>query len=197
MEWPELLATAFGIAYLVLLMRENMWCWVAGNISVAIISYSCVRAHLFADAALQLIYFALGVYGFVLWRRSNSNRGRQVTGDVGQHEQRRIRHTKLIEWLWLALAFTLGWLAVFGLVSQVRGAALAQVDSLLFAASIVATIMQARKLLENWILWIPINISYAYVYHLRNLEAYVYLSILYAAMSALGWMQWRKLYRVT
>ena len=104
-----------------------------------------------------------------------------------------MRRTRLQEWIWLGLSFLLGWLLTYLVVSQFRSAALAQIDSLLFAASLIATFMQARKLLENWLVWIPVNLSYVVVYHLRDLDAYVVLSVLYAILSAFGWFQWSKL----
>ncbi len=182
----EIIATLLGIAYVVLLIRENIWCWLAGNLSVILIAYSCYYANLYADMALQLFYFGAGVYGFVHWKWGVASNTEGTALGVG------IRNLKGPEGLAYLVALLIGWGIAFLTVSQFRTAALADIDSLLFAASLVATLLQARKLLENWLLWIPINISYVFVYQMRHLEAYSVLSVLYAGLSAYGWFQWSK-----
>ncbi len=182
MSLLELSATVLGIVYVVLLMRESIWCWVYGNLSVALMAWSCYDAKLFADMSLQVFYFAVGVYGYWHWR-------------FGGHEsaaEPSIQKVRFKEILILLAAFVLLWVVAYAIVSHVRSASMAEVDSLLFSASLVATYMQARKYLENWLLWIPINLSYMVVYHLKLLDFYVLLSLLYAVMSYIGWRRWRR-----
>jgi len=64
----ELAAVAFGVAYILLAIREHRACWIAGGIGTAIYGLVFLDAGLPMQAALQLVYVALSVYGWMSWR---------------------------------------------------------------------------------------------------------------------------------
>ena len=65
----ELLSVVFAVAYLALAIRQSPWCWPAALISVAPWAVVAFDARLYMDAALQLFYFAMGIYGWYQWSR--------------------------------------------------------------------------------------------------------------------------------
>lgn len=183
MGWVEWVATALGIAYVVLMIRRNILCWVAGNLGVALQALSFYTVRLYADMMLQGVYFALGCYGFwVWWKYPARSEDRAVAT---------IEHSKM--WGKLLVVWVLGsalWAAVLILWTD---AALPEFDATLAVASLIATWLQAHRYLENWLLWIGIDAAYAVVYWERGLYLYTVLYGLFVVLAWRGWHQWRKL----
>ena len=63
----EVVAVAAAIAYLVLAIRQNIWCWLGAGISTAIYVYLFFAAKLYMESALNLFYFAMAIYGWSVW----------------------------------------------------------------------------------------------------------------------------------
>ena len=70
MAAAELAAVAFGVAYILLAIREHRACWIAGGVGTAIYGLVFLDAGLPMQAALQVVYVALSVYGWLAWRRA-------------------------------------------------------------------------------------------------------------------------------
>ncbi|MFM8473019.1 MAG: nicotinamide riboside transporter PnuC [Candidatus Kapaibacterium sp.] len=179
MRLVEILATLTGILYVVLMTRETRASWVFGNISVTLVSISCYEAGLYADMVLQWIYFVIGIVGFVHWRRGK---------DAGKHLRISMANGRVR--VLSAASVLVVWTIVHLLLTRFHGARSPFLDSLLFAASVVATWHQARKYLDNWLIWIPVNLAYAGLYMERGLPMYSVLSLVFAALSIRGWRAW-------
>ena len=63
----EVIAVAAAVAYLVLAIRQNIWCWLGAGISTAIYVYLFFGAKLYMESALNLFYFAMAIYGWSVW----------------------------------------------------------------------------------------------------------------------------------
>ena len=64
----EIMAVALAIAYLLLVIRQNIWCWAAAIASTTIYAVLMYGAALYMESALQLFYIAIAVYGWRQWR---------------------------------------------------------------------------------------------------------------------------------
>jgi nicotinamide mononucleotide transporter len=69
---------------------------------------------------------------------------------------------------------------------------LPKADSFTTALSIVATWMLARKILENWLLWIVVDAASAGMYFYKELYPTAILFVVYTVMAVIGYWQWRK-----
>lgn len=176
----EIVSTITGLLYVILMIRESRACWLFGNISVALLSYSCFHAGLYADMVLQWVYFVIGVVGYVQWR------------PIGEeNEIPRVRKATASTLVFSAVVGSLFWVLSYNVLGLVPGSRLPMVDSLLFAASVIATWFQTKKYIENWMVWIPVNVTYALLYSFRGLYLYAVLSIVFAVLSYRGWKQWK------
>lgn len=186
MTWIELLATLLGIAYVLLMIRRNILCWVAGNISVALQAISFYGVRLYADMALQAVYFAMGCYGLWLWWKKQPH----------SSDERPIKRIESFR-RWVSVGFVwIGGSVVWAAVLRTwTNAALPELDATLATASLVATWMQAHRYLENWLLWIAIDAAYAGVYWSRGLLLYVVLYAVFVLMAWQGWKVWRRMLR--
>ena len=69
----ELLAVILAIAYLLLVIRQNIWCWICAGISSAIYIWLFIGARLYMESFLYGFYVAMAVYGWVTWQRGGSD----------------------------------------------------------------------------------------------------------------------------
>jgi len=65
----EILAVVLAITYLVLAIRQNIWCWAAAAVSTAIYLFIMYDSKLYMQSALQIYYLAMAAYGWHHWRR--------------------------------------------------------------------------------------------------------------------------------
>jgi nicotinamide mononucleotide transporter len=174
----EIISVVFAIAYLALAIPQSLWCWPAALISTAIWSVVAFDARLYMDSGLQLFYFAMGIYGWIQWRRGGADHA-----GVRVHWWRLSAHALAVAVILLASALS-AW--------ALRGtdAAFPFLDSLTTVAAVVATVMVTRKVIENWIYWFVIDSLYIYLYIERGLFAYAALYGLYLVMIVFGFWSW-------
>jgi len=177
----ELLAVVLAIAYLLLAVRRNLWTWACALLSTSIYVVLMWRAALYLQTALQFFYLGAAVYGFIEWRR-----GRAEDGDL-RIETRSLRwHGRMAGFI---VAATLGstWLlAHFG------KSAAPLLDSFVTWGSVVTTLMQARRILENWIYWVVCDSAAAVLYFGQGLPATSVLMLIYVAIVIRGYFSWRQ-----
>lgn len=184
--WPlamtEVLGFATGGACVWLLVRQHIWNWPIGLANNLFFFVLFLRARLFADMGLQLVYFALGVYGWIMWARG-----------AGRAPLRITRATRS-EWLALAALVPLAtWRLRLVLVAA--GGAAPFGDALTTALSLGAQYLQCRKRLENWYLWIAADLIYVPLYLGRGLPLTAVLYTVFLAMCLVGLREWSRHWR--
>jgi nicotinamide mononucleotide transporter len=190
--WSGLVATspaeaasvALGLAYSVWAIRRSRWCWVAGGLSSAILIYLSLIARLPMQAALQVYYVVISVYGWWHWTREEEKQG---TLAVTTWPLR--WHLAACAAVVLISALTGHWLATR------TQAAWPFLDSLTTWGSLYATWLQARVKLENWLYWICIDSMLGFLFGTRGLYFVALLSVVYLGVSAVGFIRWLKTYR--
>lgn len=180
----EALAVALGIAYLLLAVRESLWCWYAAFFSTAIYLWLFWQVQLPMESALQLYYLVMAVYGWHQWRQgSGAESSLAISSWSGQ------RHV-------LAIGAVLLASAVSGtLLARYTDAALPYLDSFTTWGSILTTWMVARKVLENWVYWLVIDSASIWLYLERGLLMTAGLFAVYLVIVCFGWRQWLLHYR--
>lgn len=176
----EVLSVAFALAYLVLAIRQSLWCWPAALVSVALALVVFYDAKLYMESALQIFYFAMGIYGWVQWQRGGADRS-----GVAVHWWRPGTHV-------LAIAAIVVCSAGFGWLLSGTDAAFPYLDSFTTVAAIVTTFMVARKVMENWIYWLVIDSVLVYLSLERGLQWYAGLYAFYLVLIVLGFRLWWK-----
>ena len=129
----EALAVVLAVAYLVLAIRQNIWCWAAAAVSTGLYLFIMYHARLYMESALQVFYLAMAAYGWYQWRRGGADHaGVQVT-----------------TWPWrshllaAAVVFALVFASGF-LLERYSDAALPFADAFTTWAAVVATWMMWR-----------------------------------------------------
>lgn len=177
----EAVAVALAIAYLLLAIRQSLWCWPAAIGSSLIYLWLMYRAGLYMESALQLFYAGVAVYGWWLWQRGGAEEG-----PLRVSTWPRRRHAGAIAGI-LALSLASG-----TLLERYSDAQLPYLDSFTTWGAIVATWMVARKLLENWVYWFVIDAVAMYLYLSRGLYLTTALFALYLVLVVVGFIAWRR-----
>lgn len=180
----EIVAVVLAIAYLLLAMRESLWCWYCAFVSTAIYTVLFWNVSLLMESALNVFYMAMAVYGWWEWKYG----GREHQGVV-IHRWRRSTHLTVFS-LIAGVTLVSGYL-----LAENTGAARPYVDSFTTWASVVTTWMVARKILENWLYWIVIDSVSALLYIDRGLYLTALLFIAYVVIVVFGYFNWRTLER--
>ncbi len=178
---PEGVAVGCAIAYLLLAIRQNIWCWFFAGVSTALFVYLFFDARLYMESALNVFYFAMAIYGWYAWRYA----GTKVDDLVVTVWPLR-RHAIAI----VAILLSSG-ISGYFLDSQ-TGAKFPYVDSLTSWGAIWATFLVARKVLENWWYWLLIDAVSVFIYWSRGLELSALLFVLYLFMIPFGLLSWRR-----
>ena len=166
------------MAYLVLVIRQNILCWAAALISVLLSLILFYEVSLYMESALQVFYAGMAVYGWQQWRRGGAdNKGVSIrTWPLRVHA--------------LALVLIAALSAAFGWFLSGTDAAFPYLDSFTTVAAVIATFMVAKKVLENWIYWFIIDSVSVYLYAARDLPLYAALFVFYLVLIVIGFRQW-------
>jgi len=177
------IATITAVLYVLLALRENVWCWSFGIISSALSIAVYYKEQLAYEAVLNFLYVVLGVYGWVMWKRV-----------PGRQEERKITTITLRYFLILVLISGASGI-ILGMISyHYTQSSFAYADALITSFSIVATWMTAKKFIENWIFWVAIDGFAAVVYFFKGPSLYLFalLFIFYTFIAAAGYFAWKK-----
>jgi nicotinamide mononucleotide transporter len=174
----ESIAVLFSIIYVILVAKESIWCWAAAIISVSLYIFICYEAKLYAETALQFFYLIMAVAGYFFWKESPDKKQLDIKElSIGNHA--------LI--LFAGIIFTLILGYVLTIYTQAK---LPLLDSFTTIFSIIATFMVIKKILENWLYFIAIDLVSIYLYNTRDLQQTAILFVLYAIIACVGYYNW-------
>jgi nicotinamide mononucleotide transporter len=184
MSWLEIVAAAILVVSVALSAIENIWSWPTAIAGVAMYIFVLYEAKLYSDMCLQFIYVVINVYGWWKWLHGGQN-------DGVLHVSRAPLRVLIVGSL-IACAGA----AAFGLVFQhFTAASFPFADSALSWFSLLAQYLMARKYLENWHLWIALDLFYIPMYIYKHLYVTAVLYAVFIVPCVLGVVQWTRAMR--
>jgi len=180
----EAIAVVMALMYLVLAIRQNIWCWFGAGVSAAIYIYLFADAKLYMQSVLNGFYFAMAIYGWVVWRS-------------GQQQEKKL---PVVRWPLLTHVYAILGIALVGLLNGYvldtqTDSQHAYVDAVITWGAIWATFLVARKVLENWWYWLAIDIASIFIYWSRDLQLTSVLFAVYVVMIPFGLVSWARSWR--
>ncbi len=180
MSWLEIVAFVLGVANVTLVVRRSLWNYPVALVMVSLYGLLFARERLYSDAGLQVFFFAINLYGWIVWRRSLAREGAVRVGTLSGRAR-------------------LAWAAGIAVAALLWGAAMAMMtdaampywDAANAAASIAAQILLARRRLENWLLWIAVDMSSIALYAVKGLTLTAILYVIFLGLSLWGYREWR------
>lgn len=179
----ERLAIGLGLVNIALIVRRSVWNYPFGLAMVAIYAWLFAQpdVRLYSDAGLQIFFFAVQLYGWWNWSRSEAESG-EVAVQLMLPGARGV----------LVAAIAVATLLWGALMHRFTSAALPWADAFIAMTSVAAQMLMARRFLENWILWIAVDVVAIGVYATKGLVLTAGLYVVFLALSVVGLWGWRK-----
>ena len=180
----QIVGTLLGLVYLWLEYKANIWVWIVGAIMPLVHGVLYLTSGIYADAAMQLYYVAAGIYGLVVWRRAPKRKDDGV-----------IKHTPRGWILNLVAVYAVLHVAIYFFLTEFTDSRVPVFDSMSTALSIVAMWMLSRKLVEQWLVWLVVDMISVGLYIYKGIPITAALYTLYCILAFVGYMRWRRVAR--
>ncbi|NJO68069.1 MAG: nicotinamide mononucleotide transporter, partial [Bacteroidetes bacterium] len=142
----ELIGAVLGLVYLFFSIRGSLWLWPVGLLSSGFYILVFFHSKLYAEMALNFYYIAVSIYGWFHW----------IVGKKGSTLKHELPISKInikqagIYCIWFLVLYSV----LFFILKEYTDSQIPGWDSLATSLSFIATWMLAKKILENWIIWI-------------------------------------------
>lgn len=188
MEYLEIIGTIIGLVYLWLEYHASIYLWVASVVMPVVYTFIFFDAGLYADMGIQIYYVLASIYGFICWRWAISRKNKiNATKELKiAHAPRRLFTPLSI--ISIALTIAIAYILIAFTDSNVPWW-----DSFTTSLSIVAMWLMARKYIEQWWVWLVVDVVSAGVYLYKDLYFTAGLYLLYAVIAYFGYKKWKEL----
>jgi nicotinamide mononucleotide transporter len=177
----ETIGTIFGLLSVWLGVRKSVWCWPTTLVNVVLFFVMFYRARLYAELITYAVFFVLGIYGWWEWQH----------GGRDAKEAPVLRTPRGVSAGLIVLALV--WTPLQGYcLARYTDAALPYWDSVITVLSLLAQWMMARMYVENWVLWIAVDILGIGVYQAKGLQVTAALYVVFLVMATWGLVTWRR-----
>ncbi len=182
LEWSPLegFAAAFGVVSVFLSTRQNIWCWPAAILNVSLYTIVFYNGRLYGQMGLQTVYLVLSIYGWYHWLHGGAEKSELHVSRATPRRLIIVGVFNVVAWIVLALLL------------RRTDAALPWLDALLTTTSLVAQWMMTRKILENWLLWIAVDVVYVPTFISQRLYATALLYAAFLVLAMMGFVEWRR-----
>lgn len=177
----EIAGVVVGLVYLWLEYRASIYLWIASILMPAIYLFVYYKAGLYADFGINVYYTGAAVYGWLVWRLG-----------AEQHQELPITHLPTQKMLPLGLIGSACFVVIGVLLSQYTDSTVPWLDSFTTALSIIGMWMLARKYVEQWLIWIVVDLVSAGLYLYKDLDFTAALYLLYAVIALFGYKKWKE-----
>ncbi|CAN5433055.1 nicotinamide riboside transporter PnuC [soil metagenome] len=189
-SWIELIGVLTGFLCVILAALNKIWNWPIAIISVTLYIFIFYDKQLYADMGLQVYFLVTNIYGWYFWSKKGTV---EIKTPVLLITTRQALYAiALIMAVTPSLGFALIKLAP---VLHYTPASYPYLDSFCAACSLVAQFYMARKVLENWLLWIFVDIIYVGIYVAKGLQPTAIMYAGYVIIALLGYIDWKKEYK--
>jgi nicotinamide mononucleotide transporter len=184
-QWPEWISTVAQISSVWFARKNNVLVYPTGIVGVLLAAYVyffMISPPLYADAALNLYYFLMSVYGWYNW----------VQKKDANHYTYPISHCSNKE-LWIGIMFFLFfWLVLYITLNHYTDSNTPILDSLVSSSAITAMWWMAKRKIENWLAWLFSNIVAIPLNFYKGLMLFTLMYLLFLVMAWMGYTAWKK-----
>ena len=188
MDYLEIIGTIIGLVYLWLEYHASIYLWIASVVMPVVYTFIFFDAGLYADMGIQIYYVLASVYGFICWKWAISRKTKEIAT-----ETLKIAHTPRRLITPLSIISTLLTFAIAFILISFTDSNVPWWDSVTTSLSIVAMWLMARKYIEQWWVWLVVDVVSAGVYIYKDLYFTAGLYALYAVIAYFGYKKWKEL----
>lgn len=177
----DLINLVLGVSGVWLMTRRSLWAFPVGLAAVSVQGVLFWQATFYADAKLQVFFFACLLYGWWHWTRHK--------GGAPELPVTRLSWTARFIGVGAATALCLGW---GKWQATYTDAAMPYRDTFIASFSLLGQVWQVRKRVENWPVWAAVNLVAIATYWSAALAFTAFLYVIFLALGLLGWRAWAK-----
>ena len=187
MDSVELAGFVLSLAMVYCNIKEIHWGWPLAIVSSALYGVVFWNSQLYGEASLQVMFILGALWGWQQWRRG----AQTVANDNPLDAPLQISRLSAKEWRHVAGATLLAWPALVYFLNRYTDSDVAVWDGLVTALSLLGQYLLARKKLENWGVWLLVNLMTVGLMLLKSLWLTSVLYVLFAILSYVGLKAWR------
>ena len=181
-HWLDIVTTVLGLAYILLEYKANIWMWAVGFAMQALGIVLYYQKGLYADCGMEFYYLAMTVYGYWKWIHGTASK-----------EALPIRHfPRRLVFPWIGIIAII-WGIIYWLLITFTNSNVPLADSFTTALSIVGIWALAHKYLEQWFIWIAVDVVTCILYFYKEIPFKASLYALYVIIAIMGWRKWNKM----
>jgi nicotinamide mononucleotide transporter len=179
--WLEIVAVVLSIAMVWCNLRVNVTGWPLAIVASALYGVLFAASRLYGEAALQLLFIVVAFWGWWQWLRGRGGDGAALR--VHRMSRRQIA--------WIGGLTLAAWPLLGALLQRHTDSDVPYLDALPTAGSVAGQFLLGRKLIENWLVWLAVNVFSVGLFALKGLWLTATLYALFAVLSVAGWRAWR------
>ena len=198
-HWLDIVTTVLGLAYILLEYRASLWMWVVGFAMQVLGIVLYYQKGLYADCGMEFYYLSMTIYGYWKWVRGNQrDRSFDTSADssdsqppnLGGLEITHIPLRLLACWSVIMVAV---WTLIYWLLVTYTNSNVPLADSFTTALSLIGIWALAHKYLEQWFIWIAVDVVTSVLYFYKDIPFKASLYALYVIIAIFGYMKWRRM----
>ena len=191
-HWLDIVTTVLGLAYILLEYRASIWMWAVGFAMQALGIVLYYQKGLYADCGMEFYYLTMTVYGYWKWKthpQPLSVEGGGIKSLLPSLNKERLG-------VGLLIIATI-WAAIYWLLVTFTNSNVPLADSFTTALSIVGIWALAHKYLEQWFIWIVVDVVTSVLYFYKDIPFKASLYALYVIIAIFGYIKWRKMINIS
>jgi nicotinamide mononucleotide transporter len=181
-HWLDIVTTVLGLAYIILEYKASLWMWAAGFLMQALGIVLYYQKGLYADCGMEFYYLSMTIYGYWRW--------------IHGRQEKKVLHIshfpKRLVLPWMVLIASV-WAVIYWLLVTFTNSNVPLADSFTTALSIVGIWALAHKYLEQWFIWIAVDVVTCVLYFYKDIPFKASLYALYVIIAILGYRKWRSM----
>jgi nicotinamide mononucleotide transporter len=191
-SWLELIAVVLGFICVVLNVLENHWGWPFAIVSSLLFTWLFAHSKLYGDAGVQIFFALASAWGWWQWLAGTRVRAGPLRTSGSPAAQRLTiaklgwRRSSVVALIWLAL-----WPLLGALLHAVTDSDVPYFDAFPTAGSVIGQILLGRKYVENWLVWLLVNVSSVGLLSYKSLYLSAGLYLVFVGVGYIGWRRWR------
>ena len=206
LNWLDIVTTILGLAYILFEYRASVWMWVVGFAMQVLGIVLYYQKGLYADCSMEFYYLAMTVYGFWKWKAhpsppkgrdvqlpvaSSSNQTPSPSEGLGEASISITHMPRHIALRWSIIMVSL-WALIYWLLVTFTNSTVPLADSFTTALSMVGIWALAHKYLEQWFVWIAVDVVTSVLYFHKDIPFKASLYALYVVIAILGYFKWKR-----
>lgn len=181
--WLEIVAFVLAVWMVFANFRVNPIGWPLAIASSLLYALLFADAKLYGEASLQLVFITLAGWGWWQWLRGRGDDGEKLRVHVLTARQRvQVAAATLAAWPLLGL-----------LLQHATDSDVPYLDALPTVGSLAGQFLLGRKLVENWPVWVAVNVVSVGLFAHKGLWLTVLLYALFTVLALVGWRTWQRM----